>query len=56
MNAVVAIDDRFVPAPTTHAMYWHLGSTKPAVAMRARAFGYPTGFRPHLDHRPWVIV
>jgi len=45
-----------VTAPAVHASYWHALTTKPVATMRARAFGYPSGFRPHLDHRSWVIV
>ena len=45
-----------VSAPTTHASYWHAAGTKPTATKRARVFGYPSGFRPHLDHRSWVIV
>lgn len=56
MNAISAIDSRLVAEPTTHASYWHTSATKPAAAMHTRAFGYPTGFRPHLDLRTWAIV
>lgn len=45
-----------VTAPAVHASYWHALTAKPVATMRARAFGYPSGFRPHLDHRSWVIV
>lgn len=53
---VVAIRDQYVAAPKAHLSSWHLAATKPAATMRTRAFGYPTGFRPHTDRRSWVIV
>ena len=53
---MTTITNLVVSAPTTHASYWHALTAKPVATMRARAFGYPSGFRPHLDHRSWVIV
>ncbi len=53
---ITTITNLVVSAPTTHASYWHAAGTKPTATKRARVFGYPSGFRPHLDHRSWVIV